>query len=144
MHGLYPERSSGLHSSLLREASPQVLVDNGLERPARASGLGLKPRGNVFIQSQGCPHSIKMLSRRHRDVQRLLLPSPQRPYAAATAPPYILAGHSIGGIFDLDFARLHPNEVAGIVLVDSTHPEQTAAWRRVFPKPEPGARLANP
>lgn len=57
---------------------------------------------------------------------------------AGITPPYIMAGHSIGGIFALDFARLHPNDVAGIVLVDSSHPEQIAAWRRVFPKPAPG------
>lgn len=57
---------------------------------------------------------------------------------AAVAPPYLFAGHSAGGIYVLDFARLHPNEVAGIVLVDASHPDQTAAWRRVFPQPAPG------
>ena len=53
---------------------------------------------------------------------------------AGIGPPYVLAGHSIGGIHVLDFARLHPNEVAGIVLISSSHPDQIDAWRRVFPQ----------
>ncbi|MDH4366198.1 MAG: alpha/beta hydrolase, partial [Acidimicrobiia bacterium] len=36
--------------------------------------------------------------------------------------PYILAGHSFGGRYVLTFAALYPNDVAGMVLVDSTPP----------------------
>jgi len=38
--------------------------------------------------------------------------------------PYVLAGHSAGGIYVLNFAKLYPEEVAGVVLIDSMHPEQ--------------------
>ncbi len=38
-------------------------------------------------------------------------------------PPYVLVGHSSGGMYVELFARLHPNEVTGVVLVDSRHPE---------------------
>jgi pimeloyl-ACP methyl ester carboxylesterase len=38
--------------------------------------------------------------------------------------PYVLAGHSAGGIYVLNFAALFPHEVAGVVLLDSMHPEQ--------------------
>jgi pimeloyl-ACP methyl ester carboxylesterase len=40
--------------------------------------------------------------------------------------PYILVGHSFGGIVMLNFARHYPNQVAGMVLVDSAHEEQTS------------------
>lgn len=38
-------------------------------------------------------------------------------------PPYVLVGHSAGGLYMQWFARRHPEEVAGLVLVDSTHPQ---------------------
>lgn len=44
--------------------------------------------------------------------------------AARLEPPYILVGHSLGGLYVNLFARLYPTEVAGIVLVDSSHPQQ--------------------
>ena len=36
--------------------------------------------------------------------------------------PYVLAGHSFGGLYVLTFAARYPDEVAGMVLVDSTNP----------------------
>lgn len=39
--------------------------------------------------------------------------------------PYILVGHSLGGLYVREFARLHPDEVAGLVLVDA-RPEDDA------------------
>jgi len=36
--------------------------------------------------------------------------------------PYVLAGHSFGGLYTLTFASLYPDEIAGMVLVDSTAP----------------------
>lgn len=38
--------------------------------------------------------------------------------------PYVLAGHSAGGIYTLSFAHLFPADVAGVVLLDSMHPDQ--------------------
>jgi pimeloyl-ACP methyl ester carboxylesterase len=36
--------------------------------------------------------------------------------------PYVLAGHSFGGLYVLTFAALYPDDVSGMVLVDSTAP----------------------
>jgi pimeloyl-ACP methyl ester carboxylesterase len=40
--------------------------------------------------------------------------------------PYVLAGHSFGGLYVLTFAARYPDEVAGMVLVDSTAPASAA------------------
>ena len=45
-------------------------------------------------------------------------------HAKGIAPPYVLVGHSLGGLYMQLYARRYPNEVAGLVLVDATHPEQ--------------------
>jgi len=38
--------------------------------------------------------------------------------------PYVLVGHSVGGHYTRVYADRYPEEVAGMVLVDSSHPEQ--------------------
>ena len=42
--------------------------------------------------------------------------------SAGVKPPYVLVGHSIGGLYQYAYSRLYPDEVAGIVLIDATHP----------------------
>lgn len=46
-------------------------------------------------------------------------------------PPYILVGHSMGGPYNRVFRDLYPNEVKGMVFIDSSHPEQ---WNRLAQK----------
>lgn len=41
----------------------------------------------------------------------------------ALPPPYVLVGHSLGGLYANLFARRHSQEVAGVVLVEATHPQ---------------------
>jgi len=43
---------------------------------------------------------------------------------ARIAPPYVLVGHSFGGLIIRAFARAHPADVAGLVFVDPLHPEE--------------------
>ena len=48
--------------------------------------------------------------------------------AAREPPPYVIAGHSYGGMIARLFAMKYPRETAGIVLVDSSHEEQIARF----------------
>lgn len=47
------------------------------------------------------------------------------------APPYVLVGHSLGGTYMKLFAKNHPDEVAGVVLVDARHSEFTQRCREL-------------
>jgi len=41
--------------------------------------------------------------------------------------PYVLVGHSSGGAYAMTYAALHPTQVAGMVLLDSSSPQQFTA-----------------
>ena len=43
---------------------------------------------------------------------------------ARVSPPYVLVGHSLGGIHIRVYENLYPSDVVGMVLVDSEHPDQ--------------------
>lgn len=51
--------------------------------------------------------------------------------------PYILVGHSLGGPVARQFAAKYPNEVAGLVMVDSAHEQQMKHF------PEAVVKMAN-
>jgi pimeloyl-ACP methyl ester carboxylesterase len=46
---------------------------------------------------------------------------------AGVPGPYVLAGHSFGGLYVRSFAAQYPDDVAGLVLVDSTAPTPTGS-----------------
>ncbi len=66
--------------------------------------------------SEASPHP-QTLEGTARDLHTLLT-------KANVAGPYVLVGHSIGGLYVREFQALYPDEVAGIALVDSSHPKQ--------------------
>jgi pimeloyl-ACP methyl ester carboxylesterase len=43
--------------------------------------------------------------------------------AAHIEPPYVLAGHSLGGLIALIYTVRHREHVAGLALIDSSHPD---------------------
>ena len=49
-------------------------------------------------------------------------------------PPYILVGHSLGGLYQYAYAQLYPAEVAGMVLVDPTPPHHWETMQREAPE----------
>jgi pimeloyl-ACP methyl ester carboxylesterase len=78
------------------------------------AGIGWSdpPRGPVTIDGMA------------RDLHALL-------GAAGIAPPYVIAGQSMGGIVARRFQAAYPDEVAGMLLVDSSHEDQARrfGWR---------------
>jgi pimeloyl-ACP methyl ester carboxylesterase len=52
-------------------------------------------------------------------------------------PPYVLVGHSLGGLYVQMFARMYPREVAGAVLLDAASPDAPAELKTLAPL-EPG------
>jgi pimeloyl-ACP methyl ester carboxylesterase len=45
-------------------------------------------------------------------------------------PPFLLVAHSLGGLYANLFARLHPQEVAGVLFIEATHPGDHEVLRK--------------
>jgi pimeloyl-ACP methyl ester carboxylesterase len=56
---------------------------------------------------------------------------------AQISGPYVLVGHSIGGWIVRLYAAEFPDEVTGIVLLDSSHPDQLLRWSAILPTEAP-------
>ena len=86
-----------LHETLTNEAR-SVLID----RPGSGwSDVGPFPRSTALEAEE----IVKVLER------------------AGERPPYVLAGHSFGGLLAANVARRYPERVAGVVLLDPTPPD---------------------
>lgn len=111
---------------LVRHDTPAVVFENGL-------GASFNTWAEVFPEisrdatafaynrpgyGQSAPVSAPRDGMHIVDELRALLQSLE------LMPPYVLVGHSLGGLYMQLFARRYPEEVAALVLLDSTHPSQ--------------------
>lgn len=55
---------------------------------------------------------------------------------AGVAPPYVLVGHSAGGMYQRLYQAAHPAQVAGLVLVETDAPGDDADRRQVYDAPD--------
>jgi pimeloyl-ACP methyl ester carboxylesterase len=106
--------------------TPTVILDSGLGEPA-LSWIGVQSGVERFTQvcsydRAGYGHSDPGLEPRSslqiaRELHALLEKS-------ETPGPYVLVGHSFGGYNVRVYSGLYRDEVAGVVLVDSSHEDQ--------------------
>lgn len=129
-----------LHYHCVGRGHPAVVIDAGIGGSGaewRAVRQALVERTTVCTYDRAgygwsdpgpSPRTTKRIA---RELRALLA-------AADVPPPYVLVGHSFGGFNVRMFAARHPTEVAGLVLVDSSHPDE--------PMPRAGAagRTLNP
>ena len=115
-----------LHINCTGTGSPTVVLEPGLGEPSTAMAW-IAPAvasttrvcvydraGRGWSESASAPQGgIQTATDLHTLLERAHEPG-----------PYVLAGHSAGGIYVLNYARRYPNDVAGMVLLDSMHPEQ--------------------
>jgi pimeloyl-ACP methyl ester carboxylesterase len=119
-----------LYIRCMGQGSPTVVLDAGLggdvntwdrvqPEVAQFTQACAYDRANV-APSDNRPTTIKVSAQQiARELHTLLV-------NANLPGPYVLVGHSLGGLFMQMYACHYPHEVAGMVLVDSVHPEQQA------------------
>jgi pimeloyl-ACP methyl ester carboxylesterase len=98
------EPGAGMMSSALGWIAPAVARDTRVCVYDRAGRGWSEP-------ADGSQDGLQIATDLHTLLQRGQVPG-----------PYVLAGHSFGGLYVLTFAARYPDEVAGMVLIDSTAP----------------------
>ncbi|MBX2870983.1 MAG: alpha/beta hydrolase [Saprospiraceae bacterium] len=114
-----------LHAEGDRNNKPTLVIEGGLGVPSDhyhwlSAALKDSMRvvrydraGIVYSDASQTPRDAETVA---RELHTLL-------EKAGESPPYILAGHSMGGLFIRVFTELYPDEVAALVFVDSSHPD---------------------
>jgi pimeloyl-ACP methyl ester carboxylesterase len=120
--------SGPVEISRLDAAPPVIVFESGL--------LSYKETWNKIFSTEAQAHTVFAYDRpgvgrsdattRPRDGRTIVEDLRALLHEQHLPPPYVLVGHSAGGLYFQLFARLYPQEVAGIVLVDPTHPTQFA------------------
>lgn len=115
-----------LHINCIGQGSPTVILESGLGNMS-ADWANVQPEaakttrvctydraGMGWSESGPKPRDARQIS---SELHTLLK-------GAGIDGPYVLVGHSTGGLYARMYADRYPEEVAGVVLVDSSHPEQ--------------------
>jgi pimeloyl-ACP methyl ester carboxylesterase len=115
-----------MHIYCTGEGNSPVILDSGLG-DSYMSWRNVQPEisksvlvcsydraGMGYSQPSGRPRTSRIFA---EELHQLL-------HAAVVSPPYILVGHSFGGFNVRLFASRYRSETAGMVLVDSSHPDQ--------------------
>ena len=125
---------TGCTSAPSARASPTVILEPGLGESAPAMARWIAPdvaRTTTVVVYDRAGHGRSDAepaagADAARDLHVLL-------ERAHVPGPYVLAGHSLGGMFALSYAHRYPAEVGGIVLLDSMHPHQHNAFAGMDP-----------
>ena len=57
--------------------------------------------------------------------------------------PYVMVGHSLGGVYGRGFAAEYPDEVVGVVLLDEAHPQQFVKYPEMFAEGDSYLKMLN-
>jgi len=121
-----------LYLNCLGQGSPTVILEQGLGSTAE-DFASIQPEVAKFTRV--CSYNRAGLGKSDpapipRTCQDQVEDLHQLLYAAQISPPYVLVGHSWGGLNVQLYASQYPDEVAGMVLIDAVHEDRYIAFER--------------
>lgn len=120
------------------EGQPTVVLESGLGDDAGVwASLELQPKIAAF--SKVCAYNRAGLGESNpapgqRTVQDVVDDLAALLADSSMTAPFVLVGHSIGGLIVNMYAHQHPQRVAGLVFVDTSHPNQEGEFRKALPR----------
>ena len=108
-----------------RNHKPTLVIESGAGAPGEYYyWLGELLKDSIrVIQYDRAGIGYSELSNSPRDPETIAYELHTLLEKSGEKPPYILAGHSYGGHYIRIFKELYPDEVAGLVFLDSPHPD---------------------
>lgn len=132
-----------LRIACIGDGTPTVIVEAGFGEPAIESTSWVTVKNEIAKTTRICVYdraglgSSDVAPTKNRTSKDIAKDLHTLLVNAGVPRPYILVGHSLGGYHVLVFADQYPKEVAGIVLVDSSHPDQWTEVNAVLPPESP-------
>jgi len=129
--------SHALHANCTGEAEPVIILESGLSgwsqdwshvQPLLATRTTVCSYDRAGYGWSDPPPTQNNISDNVDDLRAALI-------ASGLQPPWVLVGHSLGGLHVQAFARIHPDEVSAVILVDSL---ETGLMTSMAPKDERG------
>lgn len=135
-HGVTSASNGALAYALDGPANtPAVVLQSGLG-DGRSTWSGIWPqliaRHRVFALDRP-GYGDSPASARPRDPCQVATELREALREAQVPPPFLLVGHSLGGLYQYVFARLYPQDTAGLLLLDPTNPAHWATLQRETP-----------
>lgn len=112
-----------LHYQVMGEGHPTVVVDSG-QGATHLDWQLVQPEVAKFtriVTYDRSGYGWSDLNSEARTAEQIIHELRQLLKEAGIAPPYVLVGMSLSGLFSRLFAYHHPVEVAGMILVDVAH-----------------------
>ena len=115
-----------LHLNCLGAGSPTVLLESGIADDS-LTWAGVQPaiaKATRVCSYDRAGYGWSDPSPRPRDANTIALELHTLLVNAGVSGPFVLVGHSLGGMIVREYAGLYRSDVVGMVLVDSTSPNQ--------------------
>lgn len=129
------------------EGTPSIIIDAGFGEPGAESGTWEAVIEEIQKTTQVCVYnrlglgSSDLVEVERRTSQDVVDDLHNLLSAASIEGPYILVGHSFGGINVRLYRDQHPDDVVGMVLVDASHPQGIDALMDWLPPESPDEPL---
>jgi pimeloyl-ACP methyl ester carboxylesterase len=114
-----------LDAGLFRDSTDWHEVQPGIAQFTQVCSYDREGLGKSVIDKNAEPEA-ECIDEQVEDLRGLLK-------AAHIEPPYVLVGHSGGGVRVRRYTRDHTSDVAGLVFVDSAHEEQNWRFKAIDP-----------